>query len=308
MAHHDLSISLVSCKSHVDVVSQLSQLFYLKPGDTVNITININCFLYPDYLLLITSALKRLEQNGIIPSGNIIYNNITAGYASRMNFFQNLNAAFNEQYQRQNPHNRFVEISNFDINNDSEYADRVINMLRAHADIDNTVMQGIAFCIGEILGNIYFHSESSNGGWVVAQVYKNKKIRIMVCDTGAGIHSSLTKNPIYASYNEAQCVQNCIVNGVTNGNGMGFGLFAMSRFVQENNGVLLLHSGNSALEITGNRTNFLNLPFWQGTYLFWEVNTDVRVEPGSFTNGYTDYARDYNEKYDGMNFEDGTLW
>src|SRR5690606_19084644 len=127
------------------------------------------------------------------------------------------NATFNEVNQRHPPHNRFVEISNFDSTNDNLFADRVIDMLRAHVEIDHTVMQGVSFCIGEIIGNIHFHSESLNGGWVVAQYYKNNTIRILVCDSGIGIFESLTTCDKYAHLNEKQCIETCVENGVTNG-------------------------------------------------------------------------------------------
>src|SRR5690606_37538195 len=112
----------------------------------------------------------------------------------------------------------------------------------------------------------------------------------------------------YAHLNEKQCIETCVENGVTNGKGRGFGLFALSNFVRENRGKLLLHSGRSSLEISAAATTYRPSPLWQGTYVFWEINTNMRVEPGSFTNGYVSYAHDYDERYNGTDFAEGELW
>ena len=75
------------------------------------------------------------------------------------------------------------------------------------------------------------HSEIDKGLVVVHYDENESIIRIMICDTGIGIYKSLTtapKNACYGSYTEEDALLKCIEDKVTNGKGMGFGLFSTS--------------------------------------------------------------------------------
>ncbi len=58
---------------------------------------------------------------------------------------------------------------------------------------------------------------------------------------GEGIHRSLTSQPEakYEDITESQALDLCIQRGVTNGKGLGLGLFATSQFILKNSGGLL---------------------------------------------------------------------
>ena len=54
---------------------------------------------------------------------------------------------------------------------------------------------------------------------------EENKIQILVADDGIGVKASLSTNPKYETISEEEAVRTCIMDGVTDGKGMGFGLF-----------------------------------------------------------------------------------
>ncbi|WP_342644722.1 ATP-binding protein [Mucilaginibacter sp. CSA2-8R] len=299
MAEHTIDINLDKCRRHEEVVSQLSPLFSVLAGDSVKIKLTVTKFTYPDFLVLVTAALRKLDEINVTPDGEIEIDDKTSGYISRMNFFQNLNVKFEEQFQRQDNNGRFIEITNFDGESDYLMVDKVVQMLQRYTSIDQSVMYLISFCLGEVVGNIFFHAESKNGGWITAQYYaKHNKIRIVVCDTGCGVHHSLKTNQKYAAWTEAEALEKCIENKVTNGKGMGFGLYATANFAKLNKGELLIYSGDNCLTSNRHGIKVSSGNKWQGTFVYLEINTDISVQPELVTDGYTDFIDSFKERYE----------
>jgi hypothetical protein len=82
----------------------------------------------------------------------------------------------------------------------------------------------------EIMDNALNHSafpDFGNGnGWCCSQLFPGSdEIRLLICDSGVGIHKSLTSHPEskYKELNEKEALEMCTEKGITNSEGMGFG-------------------------------------------------------------------------------------
>lgn len=306
MPTHKVDILLKGYCSHTNIIKQLSKLFGLEEGDKVELRIEIDpssSFLYPDYLLLISAALNSTKQRGIEIEGESFYcKPLCEDYVSRMNFFDSLGINFAEQFIRRDPAGRFLEISSFDnFEEGNNLINRVILILKSKELIEDSLFATISLCLGELVGNVVEHSVQDGEtpiGWVVAQHYPAKnKIRIMVVDNGRGIHDSLTKSPKseFKEYSPQIAVERCIVKGVTNGKGLGNGLYATANFIEQNGGEFFIHSGNWVLTIKDKSKRVNAASNWQGTIVFLELAADVPVAAETILDGYTDYVDDFND-------------
>src|SRR5699024_4869219 len=142
------------------------------------------------------------------------------------------------------------------------------------------VKQLMFYCLGEIMDNVLVHS-SKDQGWACAQFYPNRReIRLMICDCGVGVREALRngEREEYRNIDEAQALRLCVQRGVTNGHGLGFGLYATSQFIQLNRGRMLLYSGNHILEIQRDRSYVSEGSYWPGTIVALLIRTDIPVD------------------------------
>ncbi len=315
MALISINIDFRKYYSHPQLVADLAPAFNAQPGDEVNITIVLQTYyrlLYADFLLLVVSLINHLKQNGIKVSGlvNADENDEKVKYASRLNFFQQIGLKFPESFVRHSGTGRFTEIKTFDAESIYSLQDQLNIILYENSDISREVLQLLYYCLNEIMDNVLVHSKLNNG-WVCAQFFRRgKEIRLIICDTGDGIHRSLTTNPKskYPNITEQEALNLCIQRGVTNGEGFGFGLFVTSQFIKENGGELLVYSGNHFLRNVGRNYEVVEGPKWQGTVVFLKINTDIAVdyqlvmpEGHSLPNDYQEFI----EKHLGL---DNNLW
>jgi hypothetical protein len=315
-----ISVRLGYYYTHQQLIKALSPLFSAQPGETVKINLDLNPpsgFIYPDYLLLIIGAVRFAQEVGAIVTGTCVCHPNCKTYVSRINFFENLGISFDEHFTRRSSSGRFLEINRFgDHLESNRHADNVITILREKGEFDNTLLAALSLSLGEVLGNVFDHSRWHEG-WLVAQHYeKLKKLRVMIVDTGRGIHTSLTdkpKNSAYRLFSPEQALQQCIVKGVTNGTGMGNGLYVTANFLRENGGVLMIHSGSHVLQITNRKETIEPAPFWQGTVVYLEINSNISVSPELINDGRTEFMDTFDEwitseSESPTNDDIGSLW
>ncbi|MBX9450002.1 MAG: ATP-binding protein [Taibaiella sp.] len=287
----NIAVDFRHIKTHCDVVSVLSPAFYAKKNDIVYIHLNLNIqlpnFLYSDHLILVASSVVHLRSNGIkvIGSATVDSNKGCTQYASRVNFFKIINLNYKEGFRRWPNKGTFTEITQYDANsvNTVSSAIRKILITKSHVAIE--VQRLLYYCLSEIMDNVVNHSNSPHigkgSGWCCAQYfYSSQQIRLIICDTGVGIHNALTKNENskFKNLSERESLERCTENGVTNGEGQGFGLFATSEFIKENKGQMIIYSGNHYTHIVENTKYTEAGEFWNGTFVFLKINTNVPVD------------------------------
>lgn len=282
-------IDLRFVRSIPEAVAQLSPLFSQKKGAFIVVTLNFRTtMLYPEYLLLIVSAFHWAKENGIRVAITSVAENEPNYYPARINFYKLIGYNYKEPFfNRWSNKGRFIEITPlvFDNTNDitisSKVVDDIIRIVRDNYKITETLYKSINYCLWEQIDNIQVHSGCKGTGYVVAQNYPNKnEIRVCVVDTGIGIYESLTRSSSqYSGLLYKEAIEKCIEEHVTNGSGMGNGLYHSAQFIKENKGDFILYSGKYYIDIkNGVIQSVKKGALWQGTIIYQRINTNTPVD------------------------------
>lgn len=308
MAELNLSVNFTQPISHRELIRILSPAYELNPGDRLNLSIDLSAnMVHSDSLLIVASGVNHLRKDNVEV---VITIHGESTYASRVNFYQLIDMPFDEQFVRRNNSGRFIELKSFDKDSLYPLQDELNMILYQNGGINKEVLQLLFYCLSEIMDNIIVHSGLEKG-WVSAQYYPNKhEIRLTICDNGNGIHHSLTSNPKskFKDVSEQEALDLCIQRGVTNGEGLGFGLFASSQFILKNTGDLLIYSGNHYLLAHNAKYQVHEGDYYKGTLVSMRINTDIPVDYKSIMPAHHTLPDDYDffiDKYFGENDE---LW
>ncbi len=176
------------------------------------------------------------------------------------------------------------------------YSD-IVRLLNGYPDIELSVLQGLGYCFYEVLDNVLTHSEKVCGTVITRYIPNSSMIQILVADDGIGIQSSLASNKLYNDISEADAVRRCIEDKVTDGKGMGFGLYSTARLIQNAGIRLNIHSGNSVLRYDGSTIEVDKDEYWQGTIVYFELHSDREFDPNEIVEYRTDCVSEYNEAF-----------
>ena len=173
----------------------------------------------------------------------------------------------------------------------------IVNTLKMQPDIELGILQTLSYCFYEILDNVLTHSMKACG--IVAMRYDSKKakIQIMVVDDGIGIHRSLTENKVYRNLTEAEALTQCMLDKVTDGKGMGFGLYSTACLIRQAGIMLKLHSGSHILISDGVDERIEETEFWQGTVIYFELFSDKDIDPNKVLEDRTDAVSEFNDEF-----------
>ena len=97
-----------------------------------------------------------------------------------------------------------------------------------------------------------------------------------------------------------------IKDKVTDGQGLGFGLYATYLLIKNTASSFEIRSGNHCLKMKGNEIEVVECEHWQGTVVYLQLRTDVDIDP----NTVVEYRTDVEDEYDIM-FNDNNpseLW
>lgn len=190
-----------------------------------------------------------------------------------------------------------VSIDVFDAVNLNKVYQDVINVLTSHLNIEISVLQALSYCFYEILDNVHIHSGKPLGTAMTHYDPQSETLKILVADDGKGVQASLSENIQYKGISEADALQKCLKDAVTDGKGMGFGLYATSRLVQDIGKMFVLHSGHTKLVIKDNMTNIIPNGLWQGTIVYMELGTAREIDPENVVDHRTNASDEYNELF-----------
>ncbi|WP_304518133.1 ATP-binding protein [Cecembia rubra] len=310
MKEINLVIDFSKNSNHSELIGQITSLFVLAPESSLDLKLKLgrDHFLYSDYLLLLISSLRYLDTRNIKVNGLIedfSMDSPQVQYASRVNFFKLLGLNLDEKLPRRDPSGRFTEITFFDKRNIKQVFDSIMKILLVNG-VNEDMLTVLNFCLFEVLDNALNHSSEEfkygvGSGFSCAQFFpKNQEVRIIIADTGQGIYSALTKHPKskFKNLSEGEAVLRSVDKGVTNSEGMGFGLWATAEMMKKNKGDFIIHSGNYQL----NNFELHKVPFWQGTYTFLRINTNVPVnyeEIFGENSDQLDMFQEYKEEFFG---------
>ena len=125
----------------------------------------------------------------------------------------------------------------------------VVTAMTSHFEIEVSVLQALSYCLYEMMDNVHIHSGKPLGTAMTQYDDERKVLRILIADDGMGIRRSLAENEKYKDVTEAEALKLCLEDNITDGKGMGFGLYTTSRLVDSIGKEFILHSGSHKLII-----------------------------------------------------------
>ena len=173
--------------------------------------------------------------------------------------------------------------------------------------IKHIVLLSLRYCFYEILDNVHIHSGKPLGTAITYFDSENNVLKILIADDGKGVKASLSENAKYKDVDEGEALRLCLEDSVTDGKGMGFGLYATSRLMKEAGLEFVIHSGHHKLIDKNGDISIVSNGFWQGTIVYMEICTNVDVNPNDVVENRTDIEAEFNEPFlesDELN----TLW
>lgn len=185
----------------------------------------------------------------------------------------------------------------FDGKNIYSVYQRIVGMLTQHIEIEISVLQAMSYCFYEILDNVLTHSGKELGVVITQYNPSTHRLRFLVADDGMGIRESLSENQAYANISEGDALRECIKDSVTDGKGMGFGLYSTALLARDAGLSFQIHSGSSKLLYQNDTTEVLQAEPWQGTTVFLELQTNKEINPHDVVANRTDCAAEYNETF-----------
>ena len=137
----------------------------------------------------------------------------------------------------------------------------VVKAMTSHFEIEVSVLQALSYCLYEMMDNVHIHSGKPLG---TAMTYYNdsqKILRILIADDGMGIRASLAENEKYKDITEPEALKLCLEDTITDGKGMGFGLYTTARLIDSIGKEFILHSGSHKLIIKDGSTQVIENGF-----------------------------------------------
>ena len=193
--------------------------------------------------------------------------------------------------------NTDVTIDVFDAQTLNAVYQNVIDALTSHIEIEISVLQSLSYCLYEIMDNVHIHSGKPLGTAITHFNKEQRLLHILIADDGMGIKASLAANSNYSNISEADALQLCMKDGISDGKGMGFGLYTTARLIESIGKKFILHSGNHKLIIENGLCTIEENGFWQGTLIYMEIGTAQEVDPNDVVDHRTDAINEFNETF-----------
>ncbi len=193
-----------------------------------------------------------------------------------------------------------------DLNIHQVYAE-IINLFKTSTEIELSILQLLSYCFYEILDNVVTHSGKKCGTVISRFLSDTNKIQILVADDGIGIQQSLRANQLYKDISEEEALSRCLQDKVTDGKGMGYGLYSTLCLIRNAGIRLEIHSGEHLLVSDGKTEVVTKASLWQGTLVYVELRSDQEINPNEILDGRADAETEFNEEF--LDFEDlENLW
>ena len=200
-----------------------------------------------------------------------------------------------------------VCIEMFDEKNIQQVYRRLVEVLIHEPEVEASLLQGMSYCFYEVMDNVLIHS-GKNVGIVITNYSESQHlIQILVADDGIGIRESLAQNAEYGNITEQQALEYCIRDKVSDGKGMGFGLYSTSRLINTAGHKLIIRSGNHTLSANGEMTVTESDP-WTGTIVYFELRSNMDIDPASVVDHRTDPEEEFDILFLDDNSELNKLW
>lgn len=185
-----------------------------------------------------------------------------------------------------------VSIDVFDAQTLNAVYKDIIGAMTSHFEIEVSVLQALSYCLYEIMDNIHIHSGKPLGTAMTSYDSNQKTLSILIADDGMGIKASLSENEKYKDITEAEALRMCLEDKITDGKGMGFGLYTTSRLVERTGKEFILHSGTHKLVRKDGNESVMENGLWQGTLIYMVIGTNEEIDPNQVVDTTTKIQSD----------------
>ena len=200
-----------------------------------------------------------------------------------------------------------VSIDVFDAQTLNAVYKDIILAMTSHFEIEVSVLQALSYCLYEIMDNIHIHSGKPLGTAMTSYDNNQKTLSVLIADDGMGIKASLSENEKYKDITEAEALRMCLEDKITDGKGLGFGLYTTSRLIDRIGKEFILHSGTHKLVRKDGEESVVENGLWQGTLIYMVIGTNEEIDPNQVVDHRTDVEGEYNEAFVETN-ELESLW
>ena len=200
-----------------------------------------------------------------------------------------------------------VSIDVFDAQTLNAVYKDIILAMTSHFEIEVSVLQALSYCLYEIMDNIHIHSGKPLGTAMTSYDSNQKTLSVLIADDGMGIKASLSENEKYKDITEAEALRMCLEDKITDGKGLGFGLYTTSRLIDRIGKEFILHSGTHKLVRKDGEESVVENGLWQGTLIYMVIGTNEEIDPNQVVDHRTDVEGEYNEAFVETN-ELESLW
>ncbi len=190
-----------------------------------------------------------------------------------------------------------ITIDVFDEKSIYDVYQRVVGVLTQYIDIETTVLQAMSYCFYEILDNVLTHSGKELGTVLTHYDSVNHVLSFLVADDGIGVRASLSENEQYAKVSEPDALRICIKDTITDGKGMGFGLYSTSLLARDAGLVFEVRSGGYTMQVQDGVETTMDSDFWQGTIVYLQLHTNKEINPSEVVANRANVAAQYNETF-----------
>ena len=200
-----------------------------------------------------------------------------------------------------------VSIDVFDAHTLNNVYKDVITAMTSNLEIEVSVLQALSYCLYEMMDNVHIHSGKPLGTAMTHYDKAQKTMSILIADDGMGVQASLSENEKYKDISEAEALKMCLEDKITDGKGLGFGLYTTSRLVDSIGKEFILHSGSHKLIRKDGAESVVDNGFWQGTLIYMVIGTGDEIDPNQIVDHRTNAAEEFNETFVETN-ELESLW
>ena len=190
-----------------------------------------------------------------------------------------------------------VSIDVFDAQTLNTVYKDVVTTMTSHFEIEVSVLQALSYCLYEMMDNVHIHSGKPLGTAITYFDSTQNTMSILIADDGMGIKASLWENERYKDITEPEALKMCLEDKITDGKGLGFGLFTTSRLVDSIGKEFILHSGKHKLIRKDGQESVVENGFWQGTLIFMVIGTGEEIDPNQIVDHRADVVEEYNETF-----------
>ncbi|MBQ7773584.1 MAG: hypothetical protein IJ383_05920 [Bacteroidales bacterium] len=101
----------------------------------------------------------------------------------------------------------------------------------------------------------------------------------------------------YSDISESDALRICIKDAITDGKGMGFGLYSTSLLARDIGLSFEVRSGNHTMKVQDGKELIVESDFWQGTIVYLQLITNKEINPAEVVANRTNVASQYNETF-----------